>query len=104
MTKHKVVFSDACSDVLAWLAAQQPDTWWTWHGIRDAVAPDDAVDAGQTVASALRTLRECALVQAAIMDGFPGWRITDAGREAVAAAVARAGSQPISDPSGADHE
>jgi hypothetical protein len=95
----KVTFSDACTDVLVHLADQPADSWRTWHGIRDAIAPGDATDPNGTVLNAMQTLRDCGLIEGRSFDGFPGWRITDAGRKAVADAQeadAKA-SEPMSD-------
>lgn len=82
----RVTFSDACSDVLVWLAAQPLDTMWTVGGIADAVAPVDASDSRHTTANAMRTLLDCGLIEPRSVDGMVMWRATDAGRQAVAGA------------------
>lgn len=86
----KVAWSDACTDVLVHLAGKPEDCYSTWHGIRDAVAPTDAVDAGGTTWNALNALREAGLVACYTLgDLLQGWQITAEGRAAVREAAAK---------------
>jgi hypothetical protein len=90
-----VKFSDACSDVLVWLADQPRDNWWTPGGVADAVAPKDAGDPLRATVGAMGTLHGCGLIEGKSFEGIAMWRATDAGIAAVAEARTRASSQPI---------
>lgn len=84
----KVTLAEAPTDVLVWLADQPADHWWTVNGIADGAAPSGLARAEQLsgVAKALALLIEGGYAEGASMDGFPGYRATQAGREAVSSA------------------
>lgn len=82
----KVTFSDACTDVLVWLAAHDKYQWRSVEQIAEAVAPADATQSRRTTSNALGTLRECGLVRVQKIDADVTWQVTEEGREAVRAA------------------
>jgi DNA-binding PadR family transcriptional regulator len=86
----KVTFSDACTDVLVYLADLPAGQLRTRYGITEATTPADAEDAPATTANALQTLRDAGLVEARRVEDWVMWQATDAGREAVAQARAAA--------------
>jgi len=54
-----VTLSDACTDVLVYLAGRPPEVQGTtWHAIRDAVAPPDATEASTTTLNAIQARRD----------------------------------------------
>lgn len=83
MTRIRVTLAEAPTDVLVFLADQPHDTWWTVTGVVGHTAPEDAPDAHRTAVHALELLRDLGYVEAATVDGFPGVRATDQGRQAV---------------------
>lgn len=82
----RVRFSDACTDVLVWLADQPASNWWTPHHIAESAAPSDADDAFRSCQGAIGTLFGCGLVEGCKVEGMPMFRATDEGRRAVAEA------------------
>ena len=94
----RVTLADAPTDVLVYLAGN-PRSKFTSAWITGAVAPDDAENALETVALALRLLHDGGYVKRCL---HTHWQVTEAGvtavREAVRATVDRPGSEPHADP------
>lgn len=82
LTFH-VRFSDACTDVLVFLAEKPIGVLYTIRRIAAAISPPYAYEPRQTVSSALLTLLECGLVEPGRFEGTDMWRATEAGRRAV---------------------
>ena len=91
----KVTFSDACSDVLLFLAKQAEAR--SPVDIARAVAPPAAVGPLTNVNNALRTLSECGLVEPWQQGPWRMWALSAEGRAFTANVCRHCGSLPEAD-------